>query len=145
MNPATSLRLYCLATTLTAAALDAMTEDTGMPPEKSARLQVSLSALTTAVAAGSVGGTAALKGPKRAVISAGTTLISKMAARTATKGNGEVTKVTKDHLLPAGKTERVYGVFIGFRGRHYAIRELTDDRGQGHMELWDIDANKRLV
>jgi hypothetical protein len=134
-----------LATTLTASALDAITEDTGISPERSSRVQASLNALTTAVAAGSIGGMAALKGPKKAVLSAGTTLISKMAGRSTKKGNAEVTKVMKDHLLPAGKTERVYGVFIGFRKRHFAIREVIDEKGEGHMELWDTDANKRLV
>jgi len=132
------------ATTLTASALEAITEDTGVSPEKSAKVQTSLNALTTAVAASSVAGAAALKGPKKAVMSAGTTLISKIAARSA-KDSAEATKAARDHLLPAGKTERVYGVFIGFRERHFAIREVKGGKGESHMELWDTDANKRLV
>jgi len=133
------------ATTLTASALEAITEDTGVSPEKSAKVQTSLNALTTAVAASSVAGAAALKGPKKAVMSAGTTLISKIAARSAKKDSAEATKAARDHLLPAGKTERVYGVFIGFRERHFAIREVKGGKGESHMELWDTDANKRLV
>jgi len=130
------------ATTLTASALDTIIEDVGISAENSARAQTSLNVLTAAVAAGSVGGVAALKGPKKAVISAGTTLISKIAARSSKK---EAAKLQSDHLLPPGKTERVYGVFVGFRKRHFAIREVKDDKGECHMELWDTDAGTRLV
>lgn len=108
-------------------------------------MQTSLNVLTTAVSAASVGGAAALKGTKKAALTAGTSLISKLAARTTKKGNAEAEKLSKEHLLPPGKTDRVYGVFIGFRTRNFAIREMTNDEGETHFELWDTDANKRLV
>lgn len=133
------------ATTLTASALEAITEDTGISPDRSTKVQTSLNALTTAVAAGSVGGAAAARGTKKAVMTAGTTLISKIAARSAKKDNAAASKISNEHLLPAGKTERVYGVFIGFRTRNFAIREVHDEKGEGHMELWDSDAGKRLI
>ncbi|KAF8323302.1 NAD(P)-binding protein [Clavulina sp. PMI_390] len=132
------------ATTLTATALEAISEDTGLPPEKSSKIQTSLNALSTAISAGSVGGVAALKGTRKAALSAGTTLVTKLAARRTKKENAEANKVINEHLSPAGKTERVYGVFIGFRTRNFAIREVTTDKGEVRTELWDTDANKRL-
>jgi hypothetical protein len=82
------LPLYA-ATTLTASALETITEEAGVSPENSAKVQKNLDILGNVVSATSVGGVAALKGTRKAVLSAGTALVSKMAARATKKNNSE--------------------------------------------------------
>jgi hypothetical protein len=87
----------------------------------------------------------ALAGPKKAVLSAGTTLLTKMAARNNKKANADAEGLKKQYLLPTGKRERVFGVYIAFKPRNMAIREMKNEAGEAHFELWDTDKNSRLI
>ncbi|KAF9512764.1 hypothetical protein BS47DRAFT_1345002 [Hydnum rufescens UP504] len=126
------------ASTLTASAIEAVCEDHGVSPETSEKLKQRVNIISSVVSASSLGGAAAKKGPKKALLSAGTAIVSRMAAH----GNKKAAAVG---LLPPGKTERVYGVYISFKPRSLAIREACNDRGEMHMQLWDVDKGQRLV
>jgi len=126
------------ASTLTASAIEAVCDDNGVSQETSQKLQQRVNIISSVVSATSVGGTAATKGPRKAILSAGTAIVSRMAAH-ANKKAADV------GLLPPGKTERVYGVYISFKPKNLAIRQVVDDKGEVHMQLWDTDKDRQVA
>ena len=132
------------ASTLAASAVEAVCEDTGVSPERSAQLQSQINVISNVVAASGVAKGAAAAGSrlgaKKAILSAGSALVARMS-KSKKKGEEKI----KEEMLESKKTDRVYGVYIGFKTRNMAIREVKQEDGSVKTELWDTDTNERMV
>lgn len=117
--------------------MEAVVNDTGLDREKSEKVMRHVKVVGSAVAATS-GGAAVAKGSKKAVLTAGTALVGKLSMLRKKAAPSEAEWKEMPPRI------RVYGVYIGFSTREFAIRQVENEEGIS-TELWDTIKDTRIL